>query len=182
MTYIRHLLKAYPVSCFYILMIWILCFATIPSTPARQRHFDRQMGTHSHVRRHLRHYMARISAPSQHEASARNAHRIALRQATAELDKAVLPRLDCAHTDERRHRDSAGILHGRTPQRRLARLRSQLNRSDSRCGRRRRNGDAKETPPILKRRHIIRLFVFACFLSFYSYKLMLQEQTPIEWL
>ena len=25
---------------------------------ARQRHFDRQMGTHSHVRRHLRHYMA----------------------------------------------------------------------------------------------------------------------------
>ncbi len=33
MTYIRHLLKAYPVSCFYILMIWILCFATIPSTP-----------------------------------------------------------------------------------------------------------------------------------------------------
>ena len=149
---------------------------------ARQRHFDRQMGTHSHVRRHLRHYMARISAPSQHEASARNAHRIARRQATAELDKAVLPRLDCAHTDERRHRDSAGILHGRTPQRRLARLCSQLNRSDSRCGRRHRNGDAKETPPILKRRHIIHLFVFAYFSSFYSYKLMLQEQTPIEWL
>lgn len=33
MTYIRHLLKAYPVSCFYILMILVLCFATIPSTP-----------------------------------------------------------------------------------------------------------------------------------------------------
>lgn len=182
MTYIRHLLKAYPVSCFYILMIWILCFATIPSTPLdnvtlidKWVHIAMYGGTCATI-------WLRISAPSQHEASARNAHSIARRQATAELDKAVLPRLDCAHTDERRHRDSAGILHGRTPQRRLARLRSQLNRSDSRCGSRRRNGDAKETPPILKRRHIIHLFVFACFLSFYSYKLMLQEQTPIEWL
>ena len=33
MNYIIHLLKAYPVSCFYILTIWILCFATIPHTP-----------------------------------------------------------------------------------------------------------------------------------------------------
>lgn len=33
MTYIEHLVKAYPVSAFYILMIWILCFASIPHTP-----------------------------------------------------------------------------------------------------------------------------------------------------
>lgn len=33
MKYILHLMKSYPVSCFYILVIWILCFATIPKTP-----------------------------------------------------------------------------------------------------------------------------------------------------
>ena len=33
MSYIRHLLKSYPVSCFYILVIWILCFMSVPHTP-----------------------------------------------------------------------------------------------------------------------------------------------------
>lgn len=33
MNYIKHLLKSYPVACFYILIIWVLCFATIPHTP-----------------------------------------------------------------------------------------------------------------------------------------------------
>ncbi len=33
MNYIIHILKSYPVSCFYILVIWILCFASIPHTP-----------------------------------------------------------------------------------------------------------------------------------------------------
>lgn len=33
MNYIKHLLKSYPVTSFYILTIWILCFASIPQTP-----------------------------------------------------------------------------------------------------------------------------------------------------
>lgn len=33
MTYLKHLLRTYPVACFYILIIWVLCFATIPETP-----------------------------------------------------------------------------------------------------------------------------------------------------
>lgn len=33
MNYIKHLLKSYPVSSFYILIIWILCFGTVPHTP-----------------------------------------------------------------------------------------------------------------------------------------------------
>lgn len=33
MQYIRHLLKSYPVSSFYIFIIWVLCFATVPHTP-----------------------------------------------------------------------------------------------------------------------------------------------------
>lgn len=33
MSYIRHLIKSYPVSSFYILMIWILCFASVPHSP-----------------------------------------------------------------------------------------------------------------------------------------------------
>ena len=33
MSYIRHLLRSYPVSCFYILVIWILCFMSVPRTP-----------------------------------------------------------------------------------------------------------------------------------------------------
>ena len=33
MQYIRHLLKRYPVSSFYIFIIWVLCFATVPHTP-----------------------------------------------------------------------------------------------------------------------------------------------------
>ena len=33
MSYIKHLLKSYPVTSFYILTIWILCFASIPQTP-----------------------------------------------------------------------------------------------------------------------------------------------------
>ncbi len=33
MKYLKHLLKFYPISSFYILMIWILCFASIPHTP-----------------------------------------------------------------------------------------------------------------------------------------------------
>lgn len=33
MKYLRHLVSHYPVSCFYIAIIWVLCFATIPPTP-----------------------------------------------------------------------------------------------------------------------------------------------------
>lgn len=33
MEYLKHLVKHYPVSSFYILIIWGLCFATVPSTP-----------------------------------------------------------------------------------------------------------------------------------------------------
>lgn len=33
MNYLKHLVRHYPISSFYILTIWILCFATIPSTP-----------------------------------------------------------------------------------------------------------------------------------------------------
>ncbi len=33
MNYIKHLIKSYPVTSFYILTIWILCFASIPQTP-----------------------------------------------------------------------------------------------------------------------------------------------------
>lgn len=33
MKYLYNLVKSYPISSFYILMIWILCFATIPHTP-----------------------------------------------------------------------------------------------------------------------------------------------------
>lgn len=33
MKYIRHLITSYPVTSFYILVIWILCFATVPHTP-----------------------------------------------------------------------------------------------------------------------------------------------------
>lgn len=33
MKYPYNLVKSYPISSFYILMIWILCFATIPHTP-----------------------------------------------------------------------------------------------------------------------------------------------------
>lgn len=33
MSYIIHLLKSYPVASFYVLVIWILCFASIPHTP-----------------------------------------------------------------------------------------------------------------------------------------------------
>ena len=33
MKYLKHLLRFYPISSFYILMIWILCFASIPHTP-----------------------------------------------------------------------------------------------------------------------------------------------------
>lgn len=33
MNYLNHLVRNHPVSCFYIVMIWVLCFATIPPTP-----------------------------------------------------------------------------------------------------------------------------------------------------
>lgn len=33
MEYLKHLVKHYPVSSFYILIILVLCFATVPSTP-----------------------------------------------------------------------------------------------------------------------------------------------------
>lgn len=33
MNYLRHLVRHYPISSFYILTIWILCFSTIPPTP-----------------------------------------------------------------------------------------------------------------------------------------------------
>lgn len=33
MKYFYHLAKNYPVSCFYIAIIWVLCFADIPQTP-----------------------------------------------------------------------------------------------------------------------------------------------------
>ena len=33
MKYLRHLVSNYPVSCFYIAFIWVLCFADVPQTP-----------------------------------------------------------------------------------------------------------------------------------------------------
>lgn len=33
MKYLYSLVKSYPISSFYILMIWVLCFASIPHTP-----------------------------------------------------------------------------------------------------------------------------------------------------
>lgn len=33
MKYLRHLVSAYPVSTFYIVIIWILCFMDVPHTP-----------------------------------------------------------------------------------------------------------------------------------------------------
>lgn len=33
MKYLYHLIMSYPVSCFYIIFIWILCFSNIPETP-----------------------------------------------------------------------------------------------------------------------------------------------------
>lgn len=33
MNYALHLVKSYPVSTFYLIFIWVLCFMTPPSTP-----------------------------------------------------------------------------------------------------------------------------------------------------
>lgn len=33
MRFLRHLLKDYPVSCLYIVFIWVLCFMNVPETP-----------------------------------------------------------------------------------------------------------------------------------------------------
>ena len=33
MKYLHHLITSYPVSCFYIVFIWLLCFAHVPQTP-----------------------------------------------------------------------------------------------------------------------------------------------------
>lgn len=39
MSYIRHLLKCYPVSSFYIAIIWCLCFMDVPETPLGEVQF-----------------------------------------------------------------------------------------------------------------------------------------------
>jgi VanZ family protein len=36
MIYLRHLVTKYPVSCFLIAMIWVLCLIPIPETPLDQ--------------------------------------------------------------------------------------------------------------------------------------------------
>lgn len=33
MKFLRHLLSDYPVSCFYLVFIWVLCFMDVPETP-----------------------------------------------------------------------------------------------------------------------------------------------------
>lgn len=112
MTYIRHLLKAYPVSCFYILMILVLCFATIPSTPLdnvtlidKWVHIAMYAGTCATIwLEYLR----------NHSVKRQPVMRIAYGQACAQLGKATVPCVARTDTDERTHRDTAGILHGRT--------------------------------------------------------------------
>lgn len=39
MSYIRHLLRCYPVSSFYIAIIWCLCFMDVPETPLGEVQF-----------------------------------------------------------------------------------------------------------------------------------------------
>lgn len=175
MTYIRHLLKAYPVSCFYILMIWILCFATIPSTPLdnvtlidKWVHIAMYGGTCATIwLEYLR----------LHNTKPQPVMRIA---SPADKPLLSLTKLFCLAW-------IAPIL-----------MSGVIEILQEYCTGGRRSGDwldfaansigatvgavAGVGMVMLKRRHIIHLFVFACFLSFYSYKLMLQEQTPIEWL
>lgn len=58
MTYIRHLLKAYPrIVLLYPYDIGIV-LRNDTEYAARQRYAHRQMGTHSNVRRHVRHHLA----------------------------------------------------------------------------------------------------------------------------
>lgn len=175
MTYIRHLLKAYPVSCFYILMIWILCFATIPSTPLdnvtlidKWVHIAMYGGTCATI--WLEYLRLHTTKPQP------------VMRIASPADKPLLSwtKLFCLAW-------IAPIL-----------MSGVIEILQEYCTGGRRSGDwldfaansigatvgavAGVGMVILKRRHIIRLFVFAYFSSFYSYKLMLQEQTPIEWL
>lgn len=36
MRYTLNLIRSYPVSCFYIAMIWVLCFMDVPDTPLKK--------------------------------------------------------------------------------------------------------------------------------------------------
>lgn len=175
MTYIRHLLKAYPVSCFYILMIWILCFATIPSTPLdnvtlidKWVHIAMYGGTCAtiwleYLRLHTtkRQPVMRIASPADKPLLSWT-KLFCLAWIAPILMSGIIEILQEYCTDGRRSGDWLDFA---------------ANSIGATVG-----AVAGVGMVILKRRHIIHLFVFACFLSFYSYKLMLQEQTPIEWL
>lgn len=175
MTYIRHLLKAYPVSCFYILMIWILCFATIPSTP-----LDNVTLIDKWV--HIAMYGGTCATIWLEYLRLHNTKPQPVMRIASPADKPLLSwtKLFCLAW-------IAPIL-----------MSGVIEILQEYCTGGRRSGDwldfaansigatvgavAGVGMVMLKRRHIIHLFVFACFLSFYSYKLILQEQTPIEWL
>lgn len=175
MTYIRHLLKAYPVSCFYILMIWILCFATIPSTP-----LDNVTLIDKWV--HIAMYGGTCATIWLEYLRLHNTKPQPVMRIASLADKPLLSwaKLFCLAW-------LAPIL-----------MSGVIEILQEYCTGGRRSGDWLDFAAnsigatvgavagigmvMLKRRHIIHLFVFACFLSFYSYKLMLQEQTPIEWL
>lgn len=175
MTYIRHLLKAYPVSCFYILMIWILCFATIPSTPLdnvtlidKWVHIAMYGGTCATIwLEYLRLHNTKPQ-PVMHIASPSDKPLLSwtklfcLAWIAPILMSGVIEILQEYCTGGRRSGDWLDFA---------------ANSIGATVG-----AVAGVGMVMLKRRHIIHLFVFACFLSFYSYKLILQEQTPIEWL
>lgn len=175
MTYIRHLLKAYPVSCFYILIIWILCFATIPSTPLdnvtlidKWVHIAMYGGTCATIWLEYLRLHTTKPQPVMHIASPSDKPLLSwtklfcLAWIAPILMSGVIEILQEYCTGGRRSGDWLDFA---------------ANSIGATVG-----AVAGVGMVMLKRRHIIHLFVFACFLSFYSYKLILQEQTPIEWL
>jgi|GEM_PF-627940 len=129
MEYLKHLVKHYPVSSFYILIIWVLCFATVPSTPLddvtmidKWVHIAMYGGTCAtiwleYIRRH-------------------DPHRFSQKVVSIEEGnfppEALPPRMVGAGGDEWNDRDSASELHGWQTQRRLAGLRRQQPRSNIR--------------------------------------------------
>ena len=102
MNYIKHLLKSYPVTSFYILTIWILCFASIPQTP-----LDNVTLIDKWV--HTAMYLGTFGT------------------LWLEYVPACMAR---ASNDERTYRDTASHMHWRKKVGRMARLCCQLNRSD----------------------------------------------------
>lgn len=100
-------------------------FRKHPPDATRQRDADRQVGSHGHVSRHIRHFMAGISTPPQ--AQMRHRRRIPLRDRQGQAVPACMAR---ASNDERTYRDTASHMHWRKKVGRMARLCCQLNRSD----------------------------------------------------